>query len=46
MDSMAGEFCYGHDPSGGNPDPTILAIRDWVLNVPGGLRPVSPAAAV
>jgi len=42
---LEGKPFYLVYPESRRQDPTILAIRDWVLNVPGGLCPVSPATA-
>ena len=42
---LEGKPFYLVYPESRRQDPTILAIRDWVLNVPGGLCPVSPAAS-
>jgi len=41
---LEGKPFYLVYPESRRQDPTILAIRDWVLNVPGGLCSVSPTA--
>ncbi len=43
---LKGKPFYLVYPESRRQDPTILAIRDWVMNVPGGICTVSPASAV
>jgi LysR family glycine cleavage system transcriptional activator len=43
---LEGKPFYLVYPESRQQNPTILAIRDWVRNVPGGLCSLSPAASV